>query len=90
MNTASARRPSAARAAKPRHATPNSTPAEPTPFKQFVATIEVDGRDLQTVTEWWAEKPAGVWSARDPETGQWLTTRIWCPVEKVSFYPYPA
>lgn len=94
--TKSARRPSVAadRTVKPRPASTrqgaaqsDAKHAEPTPFKRLVATIAVDGRDWQTVTEWWRERPAGVWSSRDPETGQWLTSRLYDPESGESYHP---
>jgi len=63
----------------------NTEAAEPE--KRLVATIKVDGRPLQTVTEWWTEKPADVHADHDSETGMWLTSRIYDPITRVSHHP---
>lgn len=54
------------------------------PEHRLAATIDVDGRELQTITEWWATKPAGVQSWPD-ERGLWLTSRIYDPFTQESY-----
>lgn len=56
------------------------------PIDRFVVTIPVDGRELQTVTEWWASPPPGVRSWPNP-AGSWTTSRIYDPETRVSYWP---
>lgn len=53
--------------------------------KRLVVSIEVDGRKLQTVTEWWPEKPTGLQAFPD-SAGGWLTSQIYDPATR-SYYP---
>lgn len=96
MATAAARKPvaSARPSVMPSKATARQgkgRKANPSVFKRLVQTFDVDGRDLQSVTEWWSGKPKGIESREDPENpGIYLTTRLYCPYGKVFFDPNPS
>lgn len=59
---------------------------DPEPIKELVGTVNIEGRDFQTITEWWPAPPAGVQSWPDTTSGVWLTSRVYDPFTRQSHW----
>jgi hypothetical protein len=87
-SAARAAKKAARQAARDAKAARNARDAEP--VMQVVDSIDIDGRILQVLTEWWDHKPEGLKSWPDPEQPKrWLTARIYDPAARKYFASAP-